>query len=179
VTTTGTADSTMTPTAWEPACAGDMGRINEDRAKAEKRPINAEPFTGSGEVWQPGASTLCPGRKHRDYFANAKAQAWMALRLRFQSTYRAVIEGLRPFDPDALISINPKLGALLGSLSAELSQPTHSINSAGKILIDKQPDNTKSPNLADSVMIAFQPGTRFDGDVAEARTGLSNVGRCS
>lgn len=37
----------------------------------------------------------------------------------------------------------------------ELSQPTYSINSAGKILIDKAPDGAKSPNLADAVMIRF------------------------
>jgi phage terminase large subunit len=30
----------------------------------------------------------------------------------------------------------------------------------GKILIDKAPDGTRSPNLADAVMIAFQPSSR-------------------
>ncbi|EFE7308104.1 TerL protein, partial [Escherichia coli] len=39
----------------------------------------------------------------------------------------------------------------------ELSQPTWSKNATGKILVDKQPDGTKSPNLADSVMIAYAP----------------------
>ncbi|EBG2976120.1 TerL protein, partial [Salmonella enterica subsp. enterica] len=39
----------------------------------------------------------------------------------------------------------------------ELSQPTWSKNAVGKILVDKQPDGTKSPNLADSVMIAYAP----------------------
>ena len=39
----------------------------------------------------------------------------------------------------------------------ELSQPTYSINSAGKIIIDKTPDGTKSPNLADAVMMRFAP----------------------
>ncbi|EMF3851666.1 TerL protein, partial [Salmonella enterica] len=42
-------------------------------------------------------------------------------------------------------------------LVTELSQPTWSKNTVGKILVDKQPDGTKSPNLADSVMIAYAP----------------------
>ena len=42
----------------------------------------------------------------------------------------------------------------------ELSQPTYSINTAGKILIDKQPEGASSPNLADAVMIAFNPAKK-------------------
>jgi hypothetical protein len=41
----------------------------------------------------------------------------------------------------------------------ELSQPTFSVNAAGKILVDKAPDGSRSPNLADSVMITYQPAT--------------------
>ena len=67
---------------------GDMGRINEDRARPERPSILAEPFRGSGEVWQPDSSSMCPGRKHRDFFANAKSQAWYSLRQRFQATFR-------------------------------------------------------------------------------------------
>jgi len=39
----------------------------------------------------------------------------------------------------------------------ELSQPTYSINAAGKVVIDKTPPGTRSPNLADAVMIVFSP----------------------
>jgi phage terminase large subunit len=42
----------------------------------------------------------------------------------------------------------------------KLTQPTYSINTVGKILIDKAPDGTRSPNLADAVVIAFQPSGR-------------------
>ena len=42
----------------------------------------------------------------------------------------------------------------------KLTQPTYSINTGGKILIDKAPDGTRSPNLADAVMIAYQPSRR-------------------
>jgi hypothetical protein len=42
-------------------------------------------------------------------------------------------------------------------LIMELSQPTFSINGVGKIVVDKQPDGTKSPNLGDATMIAYAP----------------------
>ncbi|EAS6352227.1 TerL protein, partial [Salmonella enterica] len=60
------------------------------------------------------------------------------------------------YDPDQIISIN---GSMKNKdrLVTELSQPTWSKNTVGKILVDKQPDGTKSPNLADSVMIAYAP----------------------
>ena len=52
----------------------------------------------------------------------------------------------------------------------ELSQPTYSQNSNGKIVVDKMPDGCRSPNLADSVMIVYapsQPQRRSFFDVSE------------
>jgi hypothetical protein len=79
--------------------------------------------------------------------------SWWALRLRFQATYRAVVEKM-PFNPDEIISIDPNLPELT-QLVTELSQPTYDINTVGKIVINKMPDGTASPNRADAVMIAF------------------------
>jgi phage terminase large subunit len=42
----------------------------------------------------------------------------------------------------------------------ELSQPTYTVNTVGKIVVDKAPEGTMSPNLADAVMICFQPASR-------------------
>lgn len=67
--------------------------------------------------------------------------------------------GQRPFDPDSLISISSELPELT-ALCMELSQPTYSLNAAGKVLIDKKPDGARSPNLADAVMICFNPASR-------------------
>jgi phage terminase large subunit len=136
---------------------GDANRINEERQAAGRPPINDQPFRGSEQVSDPEGE-MVPKRKNKDFFANAKAQAWWALRLRFQATYRAVVEKL-PYEADQLISIDPQLEELL-PLTMELSQPTYSINTVGKILIDKAPDGTRSPNLADAVMIAYQPSNR-------------------
>jgi phage terminase large subunit len=136
---------------------GDANNINDERDKAEKSVIHITAFRGSGQVWQP-EKEMVKGRKNKDFFANAKSQAWWSLRLRFEQTYRAVIEKM-PVDIDAIISLDPKLDEL-EPLRSELSQITYSINQTGKILIDKQPPGTLSPNRADSTMIAFNPQQR-------------------
>jgi len=136
---------------------GDARVINELRREQGVQQINDQPFRGSGGVHDPEGQ-MVKERLNKDFFANAKAQAWWALRMRFQATYRAVIEGMA-FDPDELISISPDL-AELSLLTMELSQPTYTINAVGKVVIDKAPEGTKSPNLADSVMICYQPAAR-------------------
>lgn len=136
---------------------GDARVINEARLAVGKRHIHDNPFRGSGEVFDPEGE-MVKKRKNKDYFANAKAQAWWALRLRFQATYRAVVKGM-DYNPDDIISIAPDLEEL-SALTMELSQPTYAINQVGKIVIDKAPEGTKSPNRADAVMIAYQPTTR-------------------
>ncbi len=145
---------------------GDAAAINEKRREAGKLEVAAEPFRGSAGVYDPDGS-LVEGRANRDYFANLKAMSWWALRLRFQATWRAVVEGL-PYHADDLVSIASELPELQ-ALLAELSQPTYSVNAVGKILIDKTPDGAASPNFADAVMIAYsasRPGAYFAAPVA-------------
>lgn len=133
---------------------GDARVISQARRDAGGRDVLAEPFRGSAAVHDPDGE-MVPKRKNADFFANLKAQSWWALRIRFQKTYRAVVEG-QAFEPDDIISLSPDLPEL-SKLLGELSQPTYSINVAGKVSVDKAPDGTKSPNLADAVMIAFNP----------------------
>lgn len=139
---------------------GDANRINGDRS----RRIEVTPWRGSagvvdpeGEIPQIGEpDPEGPVRTNEDYFANAKAQGWWSLRLRFQRTFRAVNGVDTNFDPDDLISLAPDL-PLLNKLCGELSRPTYSKTTAGKIIIDKKPNGTASPNLADMLMILFAP----------------------
>jgi len=80
------------------------------------------------------------------------------LRMRFQNTYRAVVEGM-DYNPDDLISISEDIPANdRQTLLNELSQPTYGFNDVGKMKINKAPNSTKSPNAGDSVMIQFAPG---------------------
>ncbi len=144
---------------------GDARVLNELRIG---RKLDVTPFRGSGKVIDPEkpiptAQSTESGRDrvercNEDFFANRKAQAWWSLRMRFLRTFRAVTEGAA-FDDNEIISISSNL-TLLQKLTSELSQPTYTKNGTGKIVIDKAPDGTKSPNLADSVMICYSANCR-------------------
>ncbi len=137
-------------------CRGDARVVNELRREKGLSEVDVQPFRGSGAVHEPDEQ-MVEMRFNKDFFANLKAQSWWSLRLRFQETFRA-LEG-REYDRDMIISlssehIDPKE---LAMLTTELSQPTYTKNGVGKILVNKQPDGTASPNRADSVMICFNP----------------------
>jgi hypothetical protein len=133
---------------------GDSDRINQEREDAGKPAINAQPFHSSGAVWNPDGEPV-PNRKNRDMFGNLKSQSWWAVRTRFQQTYRAVVQRMS-VDPDEIISLSGDLDELV-ALQVELGQISYHINPAGRIIIDKTPDGMRSPNLADALMLAFQP----------------------
>ena len=65
---------------------------------AELPLIYVTAFRGSGQVCQPEKEN---GRKNKDVFADMKAQAWCALRIQFEQTYRAVVQGM-PLHVDAI-----------------------------------------------------------------------------
>jgi phage terminase large subunit len=144
---------------------GDARVLNNLRDSQNIFKISVNPFWGSGDVIDPDGDPFKleadiknreKGRTNDDFFANAKAQAWWALRRRFQLTYRAVVEKL-PCSSDDIISISSSISNL-SKIISELSQPTYSqSDKTGKLLVNKSPDGSKSPNCADSVMIAFAP----------------------
>lgn len=76
-------------------------------------------------------------------------EQWWALRLRFMRTYQRVSEGVAVPDEDC-ISIPNDAG-----LIAELSQPTWTLNSAGKIKVSKRGRGGQSPDKAEAVLYAF------------------------
>lgn len=160
---------------------GDARVVNEDREATRQRVIDVDPFRGSGEILDPEGEDT-PGRKNKDFFQNRKAQEWWRLRKLFQTTYRAVtgpsVAAAQDYDPDEIISISPAIPPqTLSKLIAELSQPTFSLNNTGKIVIDKAPEGTRSPNLADACMIAASRSTslpmRIHSDVMEEIRSLS------
>jgi len=144
---------------------GDARVINARRKVDNLRAITFKAFRGSGKVIEPDGdpfrgtremvSGIENGRTNEDYFANAKAQAWWALRRRFQLTHRAVVEGLS-YNKDDIISISSSLPNC-SKLLIELSQATYKPNDLGKIVINKTPNGSRSPNLADTVMMVFAP----------------------
>ena len=138
-------------------CRGDAAVINSQREAAGIRRLDVQPFRGSEAVFNPEGQDE-PGRRNKDFFSRQKAQAWWGLRNLFKNTYRAVT-GEAPYDPNGFISLSSKL-PLLGKLTNELAQITYSLDMFGRIVIDKMPDDTKSPNLADAVNIAYSRTSR-------------------
>lgn len=137
---------------------GDARVINERRAKQGERKIAVHAFRGSEAVADPEGSVI-PGRKNKDYFYNAKAQAWWSLRVRFLRTYRWVKEGIKCSYDDIIVIPGDMKNRT--KLTMELSQPTYQMNTQGKMVVDKKPEGTKSPNLADDVMMLFAPRKRI------------------
>jgi phage terminase large subunit len=131
---------------------GNARVINERRELINLRQIPVESFRGSAAVWEPESCDV-GDRQNKDFFMNRKAQAWRNIRRRVYHTYRAVVHG-DAFDPEMIIAFDGKL-ALIGKLLMELSQPTYQKNVLGKIVVDKVPDGTKSPNLADVIMMLY------------------------
>lgn len=96
--------------------------------------------------------------KNKDFFGNLKAQGWWSLRRRFERTWRARNEGIS-FDPSLLISIDTEAipPHVLRQLQQELSQPTYGPGASLKMIVNKKPPGTRSPNLADMVMQLYFP----------------------
>ena len=123
------------------------------------------PRTISFYPWNAGASVVDPDGRvipndlesptNKDFYLNLKAQAWWQLRLRFERTHRAITEGVVAAHDD-LISLPAELPNLR-QLEKELSQATIKRSANMKLMIDKAPEGTRSPNLADAVVMAFWP----------------------
>lgn len=118
--------------------------------------------------WNAGAAVLEPDERvipgdlntplNKDFYMNLKAQAWWQLRRRFENTWRARNEKGFTFKPEDLISL-PRTLPLLRKIEKELSQPTMGRSSNMRLLIDKQPEGTRSPNLADAIVMAYWPAS--------------------
>ena len=93
--------------------------------------------------------------KNKDFYQNLKAQGWWCLRNRFEKTFKMVKNG-EEYSLDDIISIDSDLEKLT-QIKKELTQPTYTTNSQGKIIVDKTPEGTKSPNIADAIMMCYHP----------------------
>lgn len=142
-------------------CRGDARIINENREAERMKPVNVKGYHANGEI-KDKEKEIVEGRTNASFFSNYKAQCWWSLRDRFRKTFE-MIEGINSYPYDELISISSNCGS---SLLSELSQPTYTKNGQGKIVIDKAPSDTMSPNEADSVMMVFEFDNSIDyGDL--------------
>lgn len=122
------------------------------------------PWNAGGDVLEP-YERLIPGDDdsltNDEYYQNIKAQAWNSLYMRFYKTW-SCIEAIKNNEPipaysaDELISLDGTM-VLLAQLMKELAQAVRKPSGSLKMMIDKQPDGMKSPNLADAVVMAYFP----------------------
>jgi phage terminase large subunit len=102
-------------------------------------------------------------------FSNIKAQAWWGVRDRFYNTWRVVkhLEAnpddrdfVKQFSDDQLISLSSGIKQL-EYLKAELSRPWVDYDNNGRVKVESKKDMKKrgipSPNMADSLIMAFAP----------------------
>jgi len=153
----------MTPLALQYDCigvgAGVKGEVNN------LKDSNSVPGGLRFVPWNAGAQVLNPEKPvikgdkqsplNKDFYTNLKAQGWWELRNRFYRTFRAIEEGAE-YDPDTLISVDSDVKNL-HKLTKELCQVTASKGARLKLVIDKTPEGTRSPNLADAVMMTYWP----------------------
>jgi hypothetical protein len=135
--------------------------------------------------WNAGGKVLHPGRKvnedddesplNKNFYMNLKAQGWWELRGRCYRTYQAVV-GVPEYEggplvkvdhhPDTLLSI-PSTLPLLQKIKKELCQPVMTKGARLKLVVDKAPEGTKSPNLGDCVMMVFWPLPAMTGEFTD------------
>lgn len=122
--------------------------------------------------WNAGGSVINPDervykdgdgdddkRTNKDFFLNAKAQAWWEVRERARKTFAAVTTS-KKYDPDELLSFDSELLGIdrVEHLIAELSAPKMQYSN-GKVKVESKAEMKKreidSPNDADSLIMAF------------------------
>ena len=115
--------------------------------------------------WNAGAGVMNPADRiipdddqspmNGDIYQNLKAQAWWALYSRFYKTYQNLTHGTI-YPVDELISLDSAM-PLLAQIKKELAQPTSSQGGRLKQVVDKKPNGTRSPNIADAGVMMYFP----------------------
>ena len=120
--------------------------LTRDRRTYASRPVNF------------GGSVTAPDKlftyrmTNREMFSRRNAQMGWAVRMRAENTKR-LLNG-EQVSPDQCLFINPDIPDLEDYL-LQLSQPEWKENAAGRIVIDKQPDDAPSPDKYDGTVLAF------------------------
>lgn len=146
--------------------AGFKVEINNMRGKVDDRGKSSFPQHMAVMPWNAGArpvdpeDNIIPGDSHsptnEEQYASLKSQSWFRLRSRFYKTFRAVRHG-EQYPVHELISLDSTLPRL-HELKNELSQAQFKKSDAtGKTIVDKKPEGARSPNLADALVMCFNP----------------------
>ena len=108
-----------------------------------------EPFLGGAKVKGPD-TVYISGITNKNFFARLNAQAYWNLRLRMENTLRALNGEKVNLDYCLFFKQDISDKAL-----QELCQVVYDLDVTDKVIVDKQPDNADSPNMADAISMAF------------------------
>jgi phage terminase large subunit len=147
----------------------EYNRLTDDEQIISRQKLPFVPWNAGSGVLKPFDRIIPDDDEsliNKNFFDNLKAQAWWSLRTRFYKTHKALTEGV-VYPVDELISLDSTM-ALLEQLKKELAQPTRGQSARLKMIIEKKPNGTKSPNLADSGVQAFFP---VPSDISEVQVG--------
>ena len=110
-------------------------------------------FNAGSKVVDPDEVTYSD-KTNKELFENIKAQVCFKLRVMFLNTHKYLNK--EDYEEDKIISFkNFSDNILFNKFAKEISQPQHKLSLSGKIVIDKKPKGTKSPNLFDSFQICM------------------------
>jgi phage terminase large subunit len=132
------------------------------------------PWHAGAAIQEPFARVI-PGDDesptNRDFFMNMKAQAWWSMRTRCYKTWRARKFG-DVYALNELMSIDGSMPrGMLEQLKKELAQATRAKTTGLKLVIEKKPTGTRSPNLADSAVQCYFPAPLRGGQAFQGSYG--------
>jgi len=132
--------------------AGIRSYLSEMRARTyTARGVNF------GEAVAGGKVEYSRGQTNADFFARRNAQLGWALRLRAQASQQLADSG--GVEPSRCLFIRRDMKHREVYM-AQLSQPQWDEQMAGRVVIDKQPDDAPSPDLYDATALAFAHDSR-------------------
>jgi hypothetical protein len=153
----------------------EYNRMVDDDRIITAKDVPFVPWNAGGSVLRPNDRVITDDDTsvmNKDFYENIKAQAWWSLRMRFYKTFKARTEGI-VYPVDELISLDSSIRpAILEKVKKELGQPTFGPSSRMRMLIEKKPDGTKSPNIADAIMMSYFPLPTDDLVVKTGRYGV-------
>lgn len=128
--------------------------------------LTLTPWDAGGKVLRPWDRVVPEdpeSPKNKDHFHNLKAQGWSELRSKVHYTWSLVklIKAGTPrselkIDEDRLFCIDSRI-PLVYKLLKELCQATESTSARLKMVVDKAPEGTRSPNIADAIVMCYWP----------------------
>jgi hypothetical protein len=137
--------------------------------KAKANSIIVIPWSASGKVLRPTSKDF-QNKTNAELFENAKAQAWWKARDEFRNTYRSCNN--KDFDSTQLVHIDKSISNKAEKLIRELSQPRYKLSASGKLMVDKKPKGTRSPNIADAYIMCRAEVKSHNIEMADFNLGI-------